>query len=60
MENCGIQLVTDREIGDVDANLINMSPGNQFLDQDGPFVANQISRLIRFELLTSGGRLSRG
>ncbi len=60
MEGCGIELVTDREVRDIDSNLINMSASGQFLDSDGPFVAAQISRLIRFEVLTSGGRPSRG
>ncbi len=59
MENCGIRLVEDRGIKDIDGNLSTLKFDSQFLDSDGPFVANQIDRLIRFELLTSGGRLSR-
>ena len=59
MENCGIRLVDERGIKDIDSNLSTLRFDSQFLDSDGPFVGNQIDRLIRFELLTSGGRLSR-
>lgn len=59
VEQCGFKLVEDRELQDIERNLQTMKVNSQFLDSDGPFVGAQIDRLLRFEVLTSGGRPAR-
>lgn len=59
LEECGLDLVNDRIVGDIDNNLRTLRLGQRSLDVDGPFVAAQIRSLVRFEILTSGGKLSR-
>lgn len=59
LEGCDLTLVDDRLVQDIDANLRNLDPESDFLREDGPFIAQQVSRLLRFEVLTSAGRASR-
>ena len=59
LESCDLALVDDRAVQDIDANLRNLNATSDFIQEDGPFIAQQVSRLLRFEVLTSAGRPSR-
>ncbi len=59
LKRCDFDLVSEAGFNDITANLQNMSQADEFLEIDAPFVGNQVSRFLRFEVLTSGGRVPR-
>lgn len=59
LERCGISLVNDQAVADIEATFSSLRVDQRFLDTDAPFLANRIQRLMRFEVLTSGGRPAR-
>lgn len=59
LEACGLTLIDQRRLEDIDNNMATLNPNSEHIREDGPFIAQQISRLLRFEVLTSAGRASR-